>query len=181
MSHPFATTILCHIQQHQKLFQSFPILPFSFRSFEVWDQAEEFLLAFIEVPQFEFRLRAWHFQNSFEERPEPQTPLRRSKKTFVVAFINPILHIDIQGGGKFACKTLKHVFDFLYRGFFFSYVVSYAVGRLLWCQGFHSLESALHCVSAGCHCVLTSTCIRAMSEKFQHGLTEPCERVVWGN
>lgn len=34
----------------------------------VWDQAEEFLLNFISVPQFELRLRAWHFQNTFEER-----------------------------------------------------------------------------------------------------------------
>ncbi|CAK9000889.1 unnamed protein product [Durusdinium trenchii] len=59
----------------------------------VWDQAEEFLLTFIEVPQFELRLRAWHFQNAFEER-------------------------------------------------------------------FQTLASALRCVSEGCQCVLTSTCIR---------------------
>eukprot|EP00438_Fugacium_kawagutii_P003871 Skav215220 [mRNA] locus=scaffold341:146488:149148:+ [translate_table: standard] len=34
----------------------------------VWDQAEEFLMNFISVPQFELRLRAWNFQNTFEER-----------------------------------------------------------------------------------------------------------------
>ena len=34
----------------------------------IWDTAEDFLLALIAVPQFEVRLRAWHFENSFEER-----------------------------------------------------------------------------------------------------------------
>ena len=34
----------------------------------VWDTAEDFLLALIAVPQFELRLRAWHFENTFQER-----------------------------------------------------------------------------------------------------------------
>ena len=29
-------------------------------------------ISFLEVPQFELRLRAWHFQNAFEERLEAQ-------------------------------------------------------------------------------------------------------------
>ena len=34
----------------------------------VWDTAEDFLLAWIAVPQFELRLRTWHFENTFQER-----------------------------------------------------------------------------------------------------------------
>eukprot|EP00931_Biecheleriopsis_adriatica_P084283 TRINITY_DN5804_c0_g1_i6.p1 TRINITY_DN5804_c0_g1~~TRINITY_DN5804_c0_g1_i6.p1 ORF type:complete len:2790 (-),score=560.91 TRINITY_DN5804_c0_g1_i6:193-8355(-) len=34
----------------------------------VWDTAEEFLFALLAVPQFQLRLQAWHFGNTFQER-----------------------------------------------------------------------------------------------------------------
>merc|ERR1739848_299005 len=61
----------------------------------VWDAAEYFIFALIGVPQFQLRLEAWEFENSFQERFDLMSETERdvSKGLDIICTSESVRHL----------------------------------------------------------------------------------------